>query len=413
MPEVSREEPLDGASTVKSNVLEIRRALDLLVERGQVAEIRGLHTKRATMSGYFDDLDKMAQAAASLSGKAAGVYITLNPLDPDLLARAVNRVKDYARETTADRDILNRRWLPFDFDAVRPAGISSTDAEHEAALDRARACRRWLTEQGWPEPIFADSGNGAHLLYRVELPTDDDRVVELCLKALAAQFDDAAVVVDVGNYNPARIWKVYGTLVAKGDSVPERPHRMARIVEGEALVPISEDRLNELAATAPEPAVPPKSTTTNTGKGRGEPFDIDQWIVAHGLSVARTKPWGAGRRMLLDECPFNPDHSGGDAVITQAGDGKIGFKCHHNSCEGTGWREVREHLEPGAYSKGGDGFGKNGRYHQDHDLASTGPARFTDVGNGRRFVASHGGMFITVFNGIVGCIGMESVGRRT
>ena len=173
----------------------------------------------------------MAQSAVSLSGEGAGVYATLNPLNPDLLARAANRVKEYAKETTADRDIVNRRWLPIDFDPVRPAGISSTDAEYAKALDRALACREWLTSRGWSEPIFADSGNGAHLLCRVSLPTDDYRYVELSLKALASQFDDDDVLVDVGNYNPARIWKVYGTLAAKGDSVMERPHRLARILE--------------------------------------------------------------------------------------------------------------------------------------------------------------------------------------
>ena len=68
-------------------------------------------------------------------------------------------------------------------------------------LDRALACREWLTSRGWSEPIFADSGNGAHLLCRVSLPTDDYRYVELSLKALASQFDDDDVLVDVGNYN--------------------------------------------------------------------------------------------------------------------------------------------------------------------------------------------------------------------
>ena len=82
--------------------------------------------------------------------------------------------------------------------------------------------------------MFADSGNGAHLLYRVDLPVDDSRFVELSLKALAFQFDDDYVVVDVGNYNPARIWKLYGTLAAKGDSVPERPHRLAHILDAPA-----------------------------------------------------------------------------------------------------------------------------------------------------------------------------------
>ena len=159
------------ASAPKADVAEIQRALDLLLEPGQVVEIRIPNTNHATVSGYFTDFDKLAQAAAANSGKAPGVYLTLNPVNPDLLARANNRVKGYSKETTADRDILKRRWLPIDFDAVRPAGISSTDAEHELALDRARTCREWLGSQGWMEPIFADSGNGAHLLYRVDLPT--------------------------------------------------------------------------------------------------------------------------------------------------------------------------------------------------------------------------------------------------
>jgi len=219
------------ASAPKADVAEIQRALDLLLEPGQVAELRVLNTQQGTASGYFTDFDKLAQHAAHYSGKAPGVYVTLNPVNPDLLARANNRVKKYARETTADRDISKRRWFPIDFDAVRAAGISSTDSEHELALDRARNCREWLGSQGWPEPIFADSGNGAHLLYRVDLPSDDNHLSERCLKALAAKFDDTAVSVDVGNYNPARIWKIYGTLVAKGDDVPERPHRISRLLD--------------------------------------------------------------------------------------------------------------------------------------------------------------------------------------
>lgn len=212
---------------------EIRRAISLLLAPGQVCELRVLNTRKGTVSGYFSDVDKSAQAATNWSGKAPAIYLTLNPVNPVLLARASNRVKEYARETTADSQIIGRRWLPIDFDAVRPAGISSTDAEHQKALERAREAREWLRLQGWPEPIYADSGNGAHLLYPVELPNDQASTTLLmdCLKALAFRFDDEAVVVDTGNFNPARIWKLYGTAVCKGDSTPDRPHRLARILE--------------------------------------------------------------------------------------------------------------------------------------------------------------------------------------
>jgi hypothetical protein len=164
-----------------------------------------------------------------MSGRAAGVYITLNPVNPDLLARAVNRTITFARHTVADRDILTRCLLPIDFDSVRPAGISSTDQERQAALDAARECREWLGSQGWPEPVLADSGNGGHLLYRVELANDEitKELLKFCLAALAQQFNHAAVIVDPTTFNAARIWKVYDTLVCKGDSLPNRPHRLS------------------------------------------------------------------------------------------------------------------------------------------------------------------------------------------
>ena len=82
------------ASAPKADVAEIQRTLDLLLEPGQVAELRVLNTQQGTASGYFTDFDKLAQHAAHYSGKAPGVYVTLNPVNPDLRAGANNRVKN-------------------------------------------------------------------------------------------------------------------------------------------------------------------------------------------------------------------------------------------------------------------------------------------------------------------------------
>lgn len=60
--------------------------------------------------------------------------------------------------------------FPIDFDPIRSPGISATNSEHKAALERAQACPEFLGEKGWPAPVCADSGNGAHLLSRVRLP---------------------------------------------------------------------------------------------------------------------------------------------------------------------------------------------------------------------------------------------------
>lgn len=122
---------------------EIQAALSLLVNRGEVVELRVPGTSRGTRSGYFDDGQLLGDAAVELSGQGPGVYITINPVNPTLLARVNNRVRDFVRQggCTKDEDILRRRIFPIDFDAVRPAGISSTDEEHGTAISRAKLSR--------------------------------------------------------------------------------------------------------------------------------------------------------------------------------------------------------------------------------------------------------------------------------
>ncbi len=188
-----------------------RQALDLLAVPGGVVEIRGLHVptrhgKAMTVAGYFSDLNQAAQAAATLdSRKASGVYLVLNELTPALLARSPNVLTDGLQTTTSDNDIIRRQWLPLDFDAVRPAGISASEDEHAAAEDVGRQCAAWLSSQGWPEPMQGDSGNGWHVLYRVDLPNDQEaaNLVRTCLAALADRFDTAEVKVDRSVFNAA------------------------------------------------------------------------------------------------------------------------------------------------------------------------------------------------------------------
>jgi hypothetical protein len=210
---------------------QILRSLEVLVEPGSVTELRALSTSKRTMSGYYNNLETMAQHAATITD-AEGVYLTLNPVNPDLLARSANHVTPWAKHTTADNDILRRRWLPIDFDPRRPAGISSTDAEHELALDRAQQCNLWLSDRGWPEPVLASSGNGGHLLYRIDLPNDahSTDLIKRILNVIADRFSDDQVEVDRNVFNPARIWKLYGTYAQKGDSLTDRPHRLSRLL---------------------------------------------------------------------------------------------------------------------------------------------------------------------------------------
>jgi hypothetical protein len=199
----------------------------------EVYECRILGTCHGTISGYFDAAEKIYAAAAAWDGKAMGIYATLNPVNPALLARATNRLIPRAKVTTSDTDILRREWLLIDCDPVRPAGISATDAVHATAIRRAESIAAWLAEQDFPDPVLADSGNGTHLLYRVALAntSESTQLVKTILEVVALRFDDAVVKIDTSVFNAARLTKLYGTIAAKGDSTVERPHRRSGMLQ--------------------------------------------------------------------------------------------------------------------------------------------------------------------------------------
>ena len=144
--------PSADGPVAPSAVEHIQQTLALLIQPGEVFEVRAPQARerrtspfQATVSGYFDHPDKAALAIAYWSGKAPGLYLTINPTDPALLARANNKVIFKARHTTSDAEIIRRRTLLIDLDPGRPAGISSNVAEHDAAIAKARAIQAWLT----------------------------------------------------------------------------------------------------------------------------------------------------------------------------------------------------------------------------------------------------------------------------
>ncbi len=318
----------------------ILRAVEILA--GGVVEVRAL-ADGVTHSGYFDDYARLAQAAEALDAdpSIAGIYVTLNAVNPALLARRVNRIKmrlSRKDATTADTDIIRRRWLPVDIDPVRPSGVSSTDAEHAAAIDAAGRIAGYLAGQGFPEPLIADSGNGAHLLYRIDLANDEAAtgLVKGVLATLDALFSSDVITVDTANHNAARIWKLYGTVSRKGDFTPERPHRRSGIISAPAEIEIvPTEQLHAIAGLLPREE-PPRQ------KKGGRGIDLASWLLSHGIAVRSTKPWNGGTLYSLEECPFSGAHKDG-AFAIQFANGAIHAGCHHASCGGGAqrWPELR------------------------------------------------------------------------
>ena len=318
-------------------------ALQALVPPGAVVELRVPEfegRKTNVVSGYYDDLEALIRDARKVDGKAAGIYFTMNPVSPELLARRVNRFEQYAKLTTADHDIARRRWAFIDIDPIRATGICATDAQHDAAHAKADKIEEYLTGLGFPEPMRMDSGNGAYLLYPVDLPNDATslELVHSFLKALATRFDDATCEIDVSVANAARIIRIPGTLNAKGDSTPDRPHRRARLLS------MPEEPVT-VAAELLASVVPPAQATTNgqtsasqqaTTSSYDATADIEKmaaWLEEHGLDTRNGKPWKrTGYRWELEVCPFNPDHDRGEAWVCVQPSGAKAAGCRHSSC---------------------------------------------------------------------------------
>ncbi len=340
----------------------IRQTLATLFAPGQVFEIRILEAATdiskpypytCTLTGYFDNSDDILRAITPIR-KALGFYITLQECHPHLIARAYNKlVKPQKDSSTPDNLILRYRWLPIDLDPSRISKISSTDEQHELAFKHALTIKQELASRGWSDPLEADSGNGAHLLYRIDLENtpDNANLLKRTLEGLKTQFDIPEMDFDLTVYNPARIWKLYGTLACKGDDTPKWPHRMSRLLSiPEQIQTVNLTQLQKIAIPVQEPVTTVASNGHSKAATNMDTLTwLETWISDHQVDVDDRLSYQGGYKWMLAECPFchESDHC---AIITLTSNG-IGFNCSHNRCEGKHWQDLRTFYEPDAYEK--------------------------------------------------------------
>jgi P4 family phage/plasmid primase-like protien len=330
---------------------EIKRILNLIHAHSPVIEIRIPKANKygGTYSGYYDNVNAAAQDILRYNGKVPSVYITLNRIQPALLARAINRMDENAKLTTTDADVVGREWLYLDIDPLRPAGISSTEEEHNAAIAKAYHIRDEMLAYGWPEPVISDSGNGASLLYKIKMENSKQALetVKNVLNAMDYFFSDEKIQIDQSVFNAARIIKVYGTKARKGDSTEERPHRDSVILELPVdIQELTPDLIQAFLDVVPKEPDPSKETAKNSSG-----FDIQNWLKTYDIHIQHTKPWNGGMVYCLEECPFDPNHKAPDSSIIQHKSGAVSFHCFHNSCFGHTWKELRAMKEPNRKTK--------------------------------------------------------------
>jgi putative DNA primase/helicase len=252
----------DGFRMEPSDPADVLEWLSMILADDQWVEVRafidGDDSKTNRRIFAPEERAAMIRHALGLSGRYSGIYFTINPIRPG------------TKGSAKAKDIASRRLLLIDVDPERDAAarlaagdgakLSSSDAEKAQAVAMARGIMGYLDDLGWPSPIEADSGNGAHLLYPIDLPNDAQAgtLVKGVLRELARRFDTADAAVDQVVHDASRITKFYGTAVMKGTATTDRPHRIARVLSipsDFADRPVTREQLQALIP--PEPKVIP------------------------------------------------------------------------------------------------------------------------------------------------------------
>lgn len=329
---------------------EISKAISLMKPDNQIFEIRVIYENKKVYSGYFDNAETLIRELSKLTQKNCNVYITLNTLNDACFDRSQKNVFEYnSKATTSDNDVVGIDWLMVDLDPKRPAGTSSTDEQMNRAKELANEIYGYLSKVGFEKPLVATSGNGIHLLYKLYMQNSKDNVklLEKCLKTLNILFSNDEIEVDMKNFNPSRICKLYGTVAQKGSNSDKRPHRMSRLIgEYAELKHTDKKYLEELCKKLPTVEEKPQKYNRYSPSD----FDLEEWMTKYGLRY-RSENHSDVTKYILDCCPFDSNHKGKDAVIFHSRNGAIGFNCFHNSCMGRTWKDVRVLFEPDAYEK--------------------------------------------------------------
>lgn len=322
---------------------EIKKTINGLKPNGELFEVRIINKRLKNLSGYFTNADKLIRQLNMIPINqitGANIYFTLNRINSICYAKEQHDKFLIGSTATTDGDITDYEYILIDFDPKRPSGISSSDKELDRCLDLRDTVYRFLEKEGFKEPTITLSGNGCHLLYKVDFPNTEEnkQIVKHFIEYLGLRFSDSYVDIDTTVFNPARVCKLYGTLAQKGANMPDRPHRMSKTeyISSE-VTPL--DNLKKIANMIPKMEQP--MTISNNGS-----FDLKDFLNKHNIRVKNTLNDKNGIKYILEECPFNPEHNKDNPAIFLLNNGAIGFKCFHNSCSNNGWKEFRRYYEP-------------------------------------------------------------------
>ncbi len=336
---------------------EVIKALDYLHNNKKTFELCAIKPKikkaklwgnekvsgNGIITGWFHNNKKVAAIVPKLNkANPKGTFASLNRCNKSLEDRTNGKLKANINRTKDD-DIIRYSNFLIDVDAKRPSGISSTDKEHKVAIKTAKQIRRSLKKKGWPSPLMVDSGNGAQLIYKIDLKNTDQNkfLLKSVLESLAQKFNSEKINIDTSVYNPSRLVRLPGTYNRKGEDSSKRPHRRAKILSmPKSITIVKTKRLQKLASTMRE--IENKIEKENQIESKPSLMDVPAYFDHYNIQTLKVKSSRGGKMFCLKKCLFNEKHSPNKASIFQSSEGKLYYQCFHDSCRGKKWEDARK-----------------------------------------------------------------------
>jgi len=311
---------------------------------------------------FFDNAKEFAETAGGLSFHGtgdevkSGVFMTINRIKDEhaelvKIACPPKSIKNHHIDgyTTLFIDIDSER------DHVDGGKVCSNDQEHEAAIQAAESIRDYTDSQDWPAPMIVDSGNGAYLFYRIDLPNTPEsaELVKHVLETFAATFDSNAIHIDTSVGNPARIARVAGSFNRKSPHSDERPNRLVKILHAP-----TDDRL-DIVSTAQLKAVACKhdessSNTTNKSLVSSASNDhasrvdaVKRYLEHLGFKASSVVEEAEFTRFDFDVCLASDEKhrdSRNGAILVWREGGNVAFNCFHEKHTRVSWPDIQEKL---------------------------------------------------------------------
>ena len=342
---------------------EIKKTLDVFRTDNGLVEVRVLNMMNGgeNYSAIFDNDDDLIREVQQFDKEPYNIYFIFNELKD--ATNGMVQINHFVKRasTIKDNNIKFLRWMMCDLDPIREGGvkdISSNEDEFENAHQRMVEVYRFLKDVGFSEPVICKSGNGYHAMYRLdnlEPSKENTDYIKDFFNFMSLKFTDEKVDFDTKNSNAARLTKFYSSTARKGANISERPHRESKIIKiPETIVPIDFNLVIDFAkryrSIVQENPNDVTSTNVYNNNQSDKKFDIDDFLSSNHIEVYKETKQGTSRKIILKECPFNPEH-GKDSAIFVSENGAISFTCFHSSCSQYTWKQLRLKYDPHAYDR--------------------------------------------------------------